>query len=78
MASGPRNQLHWLSQSVGVVITACRLPGTLSLQTRLRDEFAVQIALDRLEPAFRAVARVLDTAERHFRRIPTVTTTLSA
>src|SRR5215469_17832772 len=33
----------------------------------LRDEFGVEIGLDRLGAAFRAIARILDAAERHLR-----------
>ena len=40
----------------------------LKLGRGLRNELGDEVGFDRLEAAFRAVARVLNAAERHFRQ----------
>src|SRR6185437_6372791 len=45
-----------------------RGPRARSLEPGLADELGDEIALDGLKAAFRAVARILNPAERHFRQ----------
>src|SRR5690349_22084162 len=41
---------------------------TIALHAERRDELGVEVSLERLDAALRAVARVLHAAERHFRQ----------
>ncbi len=52
----------------GATLCACTAPGTRACHLSLRDELRVHIRLQTLDAAFRAVARLLDAAERRFRR----------
>src|SRR5258708_29934084 len=64
--------IRWYTASNKALPGDATVPGSTRSETGLSDEFGVEVSLDRLQAAFRAVAGILHTSERHLRQRETM------